>query len=90
MICIPFLCDFQHQEICKFPSKHFYNGQLKTDHRVTKRTNQESNFPLWPTNPKGSKYPIIFCDIVGEEETQVGRSKFNPREAGKVVSTYFK
>ena len=79
---------FQHQEICEFPSKHFYNGRLKTDPRVIMRANQESNFQFWPTD-KGCKYPIIFCDIVGEEETQVGRSKFNPREAEKVVSTYF-
>ena len=41
---------------------------------------------IWP---RGPKYPIVFCDYVGVEERMVGRSKSNPQEAGKVVSTLY-
>ena len=38
---------------------------------------------IWP---RGPKYPIVFCDIVGQEENQPNRSKCNPDEARHVVS----
>ena len=41
---------------------------------------------IWP---RGPKCPIVFCDYVGVEETMLGRSKSNPQEAGKVVSTLY-
>ena len=76
---------FQHDEICKFPSKYFYGERLKTDSSVLRRNNYESNLKIWPNGPK---YPIVFCDSVGKEETQLGWSKSNPDEAMKVVRHY--
>ena len=52
---------------------------------VKRRNDHESNLQFWPQGPK---LPILFCDFVGEEETKLGRSKFNPKEAAKVVSTH--
>jgi superfamily I DNA and/or RNA helicase/exoribonuclease R len=71
-----------HEEICSFPSRHFYEGKLKTAMSVKRRNDHESNLQFWPQGPK---LPILFCDFVGEEETKLGRSKFNPKEAAKVV-----
>lgn len=73
----------QHEEICGFPSIHFYNGKLKTDESVKHRKNFECNLPFWP---RGRNKPMIFCDFVGEEVIAQGRSRSNPREAEKVVS----
>jgi superfamily I DNA and/or RNA helicase len=73
-----------HEEICSFPSRHFYEGKLKTAKSVKRRNVHESSLQFWPQGPK---LPILFCDFVGEEETKLGRSKFNPMEAAKVVST---
>ena len=76
----------QHEEICSFPSTHFYEEKLKTDPSVINRKGWESKLMIWP---RGPKYPIVFCDYVGVEERMLGSSKSNPQEAGKVVSTLY-
>ena len=84
----------QHEKICEFPSKHFYNDELETDSSVITRTNPETRIKgFWP---KGSEVPIVFVDVAGEEDeyrrsedqdVKVGtESKSNAEEAKKVVS----
>ena len=73
---------FQHEEICKFPSKHFYDGRLETHLSVKRRICPETKLKFWP---RGPQMPIMFCNIVGKE-VQVGSSKSNPEEAEKAVS----
>lgn len=77
--------------MCEFPSKEFYEGRLKSDYSVRFRSFDVRNF--WP---RGKQSPFVFCDVEGQEETakagvkettRVGMaSKFNKREAMKVVS----
>jgi len=47
----------QNAEICDFPSRYFYNGQLETpnckDHALT----------IWPN----VKFPMVFCHVEGSE-----------------------
>ena len=87
----------QHEAICEFPSKHFYDGILETAPSVKARTNPETRLDeFWP-GPRKSRCPILFCNVVGKEgdhktgsKTTGGRkigtdSKFNETEAIKVV-----
>ena len=56
-----------------------------TDKSVKRRKNYETKLKIWP---QGFNYPIVFCDIVGKEGTQPGKSKSNDVEAKKLVSKY--
>ena len=93
MLNIIYLC-IQHEEICRFPSDHFYEGQLNTDISVKRRNNRECQLDnFWP---RGPNCPILFCDIVGSEgeretTSREGRkvaigSKSNRKDALKTVS----
>jgi superfamily I DNA and/or RNA helicase len=84
----------QHEAICEFPSKEFYDGSLETAKSVEERKENAELDDFWP---EGNAYPIMFVDIVGTEghdnvgsnhgETKVGvNSKFNSQEAELVVS----
>ena len=85
----------QHQAICKFPSKEFYDERLKTDICVKRRGDVLKLGRFWP---QGESCPMVFCQVVGEEDDgHVGlkgrakvdsQSKFNKREAEKIVSIY--
>ena len=83
----------QHPAICKFPSREFYNGKLKTGHGVVKNRAEEVARlqEFWPQ--KG--IPFVFCDIIGSEGVHIGQkgkarvgieSKYNEKEARKIVS----
>ena len=82
----------QHPEICKFPSKEFYEKKLKSDHSLSFRKDPEAHLNFWP---KGKNKPFVFCDIIGKEgESHTGQkgkirvgleSKFNREEAVKIV-----
>ena len=83
----------QHRAICEFPSKVFYDRQLKTDESVDRRRSGLDLAGFWP---RGEQLPIVFCQVEGEENTgHIGsrgnskvdsQSKFNQREATKIVS----
>ena len=83
----------QHPAICDFPSKQFYDNQLKTDSSVTRRRVAWNLANFWP---RGKEWPIVFCQVEGVEETgHIGsrgnskvdsQSKFNVTEAKKIVS----
>ena len=85
----------QHEAICEFPSKQFYNGELKADKSLAKRKSPGRRMKeFWPRDPN---CPIVFCNVVGEEEEnkthgeiergQVdSHSKYNRQEAEKVAS----
>lgn len=88
----------QHEAICDFPSKHFYDGRLKTALSVKKRNNPETKLDVFWPGPKKSDCPILFCNIIGKEEDykagcitaeekmNIGIDlKFNQTEAKKVV-----
>ena len=91
---------FQHEEICGFPSKQFYDNRLKTANSVKERERNamarcDRKFAeFWPSHA-GRKYvPLAFCNVVGKEEELVvttdegnERSKSNIKEKDKVVST---
>ena len=85
----------QHQEICEFPSQQFYKGYLVADESLKTRTVPgKSMDKFWP---HGKDRPIVFCNIVGEEEESKdyrnvdgarvdSHSKHNLMEAEKAVS----
>ncbi|KAJ8039292.1 Helicase with zinc finger domain 2 [Holothuria leucospilota] len=78
-----------HEEICRFPSDSFYEGQLETAHQVINRKPDTYTENIWPGGPA---YPRVFCHVVGEEETLTVRSeegnemsRSNPQEICHVV-----
>ena len=83
----------QHTEICKFPSNEFYENHLITDESISRRRSGLNLTHFWP---RGEEWPIVFCQVVGEEESgHTGskgsakvdsQSKYNPTEAEKIVS----
>ena len=83
----------QHEELCRFPSKEFYGGNLETDNSVRKRNNPEVHLRFWPHGPRK---PFVFVHVEGiESESHTGRkgkarvgleSKYNKQEAEKIVS----
>lgn len=83
----------KHEEICKFPSKEFYDNQLVTDESVNQRTPQlPSN--IWPGK---DRVPQVFCHIEGLEDTQTVKtsegnenSRSNCIEAKEIVSMNWK
>lgn len=89
-----FCCCFsQHPSIREFPSRHFYEGLLKD---ATHLTNPDhvaiGQLPgFWPGGPE---VRVMFCHVMGREESPhnytgpEGReeSKHNPQEVQAVVS----
>jgi superfamily I DNA and/or RNA helicase len=76
----------QHPEICKFPSKHFYDDML---HTVSTRQWNEEYLPIWPVKHN----PVVFCHVAGAEKvltvaTEEGseQSKSNTAEVEHSVS----
>ena len=67
--------------ICSFPSEEFYDNQLRADESVLQRRDDPMLNSFWPL---GNGAPIMFVDVVGEEETEV-ESKYNMTEAKLVV-----
>jgi len=83
---------FQHPAICDFPSYFFYDNKLITDNSVKNR--EVKNLDFWPSPHRG---PIAFCHVEGTEEVSViatadsgAESKYNEKEANKVVSHIFR
>ena len=84
----------QHEELCKFPSKEFYDGKLTTDASIRYRKNSEAHLTFWP---HGARKPFVFVNVEGvERESHTGRkgkarvgleSKYNKQEALKIVSS---
>jgi regulator of nonsense transcripts 1 len=69
-----------HPAISAFPSKQFYNGQIKDGITAEDRTCE--TLPFFPSESK----PIAFYDIDGEEESPAGDlSYFNLKEADAVA-----
>ncbi|XP_022809791.1 uncharacterized protein LOC111346790 [Stylophora pistillata] len=75
-----------HEEICKFPSEHFYNNQLETDASVKKQGTHLQSF--WPVKD----VPMAFCHVVGQEDVTFiktalsnEQSKANDKEVRKAV-----
>lgn len=69
---------FQHNEICAFPSEHFYDGNLKSPlpsayvkpsmmvQRVRiDQTRYKQEVNIWPN----SHVPLVFCHVEGAEKT---------------------
>jgi superfamily I DNA and/or RNA helicase len=72
------------KQICYFPSLMFYGGQLKTKvEAMNPRKRVLENFWLKLGNP------LVFCNVVGEEETEAEESmigsKKNRKEAEKTA-----
>ena len=106
--CYPVLCEFtfcflyglflfQHEEICAFPSEHFYGNRLITANSVNEReerSRMSGKFvKFWPSHTAKDYVPLVFCNVVGKEEELVvtshegnERSKSNVEEKDKVVS----
>ena len=101
--CLYYFDDFfriisslQHPDICEFPSQHFYGGKLVTPLSVVNRDKETRlrrrliNF--WPSHGDADYVPLVFCNVVGEEEELVvtseqgnQQSKSNLKERDKVV-----
>ena len=92
------VCYLQHERICEFPSNHFYDDKLQADKSVKQRPTEPALQGFWP---RGVKWPIVFCDVVGEEGERSSvagdghrqgktdpHSKCNHKEAEKAVSHY--
>ena len=81
------VCLFQHEAICEFPSKEFYDEKLKTDSSVAQQFYALEGF--WPNGPN---CPIAFCDVEGKEVDGSSHHKVyqetmsNRIEAEKIVS----
>ncbi|PIK57868.1 putative helicase with zinc finger domain 2-like [Apostichopus japonicus] len=78
-----------HEEICRFPSEAFYEGELQTAQAVKNRGFDEQTGRIWPNGPD---YPRVFCHVVGVEEMLTVRSeegnemsRSNPLEIYQVV-----
>ena len=85
--------NLQHPAICKFSSTEFYGNRLITDESISRRHSGLNLKHFWP---RGEEWPIVFCQVEGEEESgHTGskrsakvdsQSKYNPTEAEKIVS----
>lgn len=78
----------QHPKICGFPSKHFYDGELKTHPDVGI---SPQSLGMWPRMTDGY-YPHVFCHVEGDEQTLTVKtdagneqSRFNDAEVQQVV-----
>ena len=92
MFSLHFYSRMQHPAICDFPSHEFYEGRLKTDGSVIRRGDVLKLKRFWP---QGERYPMVFCQVVGEEDDGYSRrskvdsqSKFNKTEAERIVSKH--
>ena len=82
----------QHEAICDFPSKHFYDGRLKT--ALSVKTRGRGIVNLWPAQQlRGKDWPVVFCHVEGKEESTIFKSaqsneqsKSNMEEVMKAVS----
>lgn len=82
--------------MCKFPSKEFYQNNLKTDGSVIPRRRHIREAHIHNFWPQGEGKPFVFVNIVGKEggehtgqrgKAKVGlESKFNVDEAMKIVN----
>ena len=79
----------QHPQICDFPSKQFYGGNLKTARKYISRNDQ---LDIWPRD-EHNVYPHVFVHIDGQERflsvsTEEGneKSRSNLQEVQYVVS----
>ena len=76
-----------HEEIIKFPSKEFYNNEIKNGISKSERTNEKFNAKFnWPNK----NIPLIFIHVEGEEiMVKSGKSKQNEEEA-KIITLLIK
>ncbi|XP_068761782.1 3'-5' exoribonuclease HELZ2-like isoform X3 [Montipora capricornis] len=86
-----------HKDICEFPSRQFYEGNLRTagsvrDREMNRQDVSKKVVNFWPNQTGKGYVPLAFCNVVGEEEelvvtTEEGneRSKSNKKEKEKVV-----
>ena len=83
----------QHEAICDFPSRHFYDGKLETDNSVKSRARGPVDW--WPAHKlQTGDRPVVFCHVEGKEEstffktaTSSEQSKSNAKEVDKAVSS---
>jgi senataxin len=74
-----------HPEIAKFPSRHFYNNQLKTSSTVNYRTHHRS----FHDDANGMFRPFLFHDIVDGRERADGHGSFsNIEEVSYILQLY--
>jgi len=81
----------QHDGICEFPSRQFYDGKLQTANVVKSRGPSPVSF--WPALVRRNRnLPIVFCHVEGQEESVAittsesnEDSKRNMKEVRKVV-----
>ncbi|XP_071173663.1 3'-5' exoribonuclease HELZ2-like [Mytilus edulis] len=80
-----------HPKICVFPSKHFYDGELKTHPDVGI---SPQPLGMWPRMMDGY-YPHVFCHVEGEEQTLTVKtdagneqSRFNDAEVQQVMKVF--
>ncbi|CAC5356757.1 unnamed protein product [Mytilus coruscus] len=78
-----------HPKICEFPSKHFYDGELKTHPGVG---TSHQPLQMWP-HTINEHCPHVFCHVEGDEEmltvkTEAGneQSRFNDAEVKQVYN----
>ncbi|XP_076094361.1 3'-5' exoribonuclease HELZ2-like isoform X1 [Mytilus galloprovincialis] len=79
-----------HPKICEFPSKHFYDGELRTHPGV----GTSPQLKLWPRTITG-QCPHVFCHVEGDEQTltvntEAGneQSRFNDAEVKQVIKVF--
>ncbi|XP_076094312.1 3'-5' exoribonuclease HELZ2-like [Mytilus galloprovincialis] len=80
-----------HPKICEFPSKHFYDGELKTHPGVG---TSHQPLQMWPRT-MADHWPHVFCHVEGDEEmltvkTEAGneQSRFNEAEVKQVMKVF--
>ena len=80
---------FQHVEICAFPSKQFYDGNLESPLHGITFDRHEKQFNFWPNK----LVPLVFCHVEGAEKALTvstgdgnQRSKSNKEEAAHAVN----
>ncbi|CAC5361875.1 unnamed protein product [Mytilus coruscus] len=80
-----------HPKICEFPSKHFYDGELKTHPKVGI---SHHLLHMWPHTTNGY-YPHVFCHVEGDEQTLTVKtdagneqSRFNDAEVKQVIKVF--
>jgi len=85
----------QHEAICEFTSRQFYEGRLRCAVNCHPYQLKESELPanVWPG---GAQCPVVFCDVVDTETTQhvmtddaSEQSKSNVLEAKYAVIVIF-
>ena len=95
-MCLLYDNYIQHNRICEVPSEMYYEGKLEPDESVFRR--QELRKSLSSFWPRGSDFPLMFCDVIGKEidnrasavfkGSVDSHSKSNLEEANKTVKLY--